>query len=75
MLEKMLDAYLEKPLPETLAAHDTLMAALSAGGAKIEDGVISDFALALERAAFRAGFADAVALMQELTAIRQARGA
>ena len=69
MFDKLFSSYLENPLPETGAAYDKFIAAQ---GGKIDDTALTDYTAAIEEAAYKAGFADALALIQEAAAIRRA---
>lgn len=69
MIEKLFATYQEKPLAESLTAYDVFMSSAKSQGIKIDDEALAAYSLAVEQAAFKAGFSAAVALMQETALI------
>lgn len=71
MIEKLLDEYVETASWACGPAFDRLMGAIQAQTG-IDDALI-EYTKAVEAAAYRAGFADGVSVMQDVAVIQRQR--
>ena len=72
MIEKLFAAYTEKAHAGRDAAFDKLLEAIQRQGDV--DGALSNYTLVVERAAYRAGFADGLTVAQDAAEIRRNAG-